>query len=172
MWNSSNRFAKIFNAKGGDRDMAVLEKALAEEYERVQVKLQQIDSELADLPKGYISEKKIKDRTYYYLQRREKTKVVSEYIKVDEVAQMRRMIAYRKELEGERKDLLKEFDRVRKILGIYTESEIQEKIMAGLKDIEQGRVHKFEDVVAEVREEIRDVERIRTSNYRKCKTMD
>lgn len=118
--------------------MAVLEKALTEEYERVRLRLQQIDLELDTLPKGYISEKTIKDKTYCYLQRREKTKIVSEYIKADEVAQMRRVIAYRKELEGERKDTLKEFDRIRKILGIYTEGEKLEKLMIGLEQAKNG----------------------------------
>ena len=42
--------------------MAVLEKTLAEEYERIQRRMQQIDAELSELPKGYISEKKINDR--------------------------------------------------------------------------------------------------------------
>lgn len=152
--------------------MAVLEKALTEEYERVQVRLQQIDSELAGLPKGYISEKKIKDRTYYYLQRREKTKVVSEYIKVDEVAQMRRMIAYRKMLEGERKDVLKEFDRIRKIMGIYTEAEKHQVIMAGLKAADEGRVISARESLEKFKREIDEAKRIQGSNNSSSARMD
>lgn len=107
--------------------MAVLEQALKEEYQRLQQRLQQIEGELQDLPKGYISEKKIHDRTYFYLQKREQKKVVSEYIKKDEVAQLRRLIAYRKMLEGERKDVLAEFDRIRKLFVIYTDAEYRSK---------------------------------------------
>ena len=152
--------------------MAVLEKALAEEYERVQVRLQQIDSELDQLPKGYISEKRINDKTYCYLQRREKQKIVSEYVKADEVEQLRRMIAYRKMLEGERKDVLKEFDRIRKIMGIYTEAEKHQVIMAGLKAADEGQVISARESFMKFKREIDEAKRIQGNNNRASARMD
>lgn len=134
--------------------MAVLEKTLLEEYERMQSQLDKIDTELESLPKGYISEKKISNKTYYYLQHRENKKIVSEYIKADEVAQMRRLVAYRKMLEGERKDVLKEFDRVRKILGIYTREEKIAVIKEGVKAADEGRTRPLDDVFNDLRKEI------------------
>lgn len=134
--------------------MAVLERTLMEEYERLHLRLENIDAELEELPKGYISEKRISDKIYYYLQRREQKKIVSEYLKADQVEQMRRMIAYRKQLEGERKDVLKEFDRVRKILGIYTQEETIAVIKEGLKAVEEGRTRPLDDVFADLRKEI------------------
>lgn len=152
--------------------MAVLEKALVEEYQRVQLKLQRIESELSELPKGYISEKQIKDNTYYYLQRREKKKIVSEYIKKDEVAHMRRALEYRKALEGKKQDVLKEFDRLRKILGIYTEEEKLELIKEGLKAADEGRTISADVAFGNVMKEISYARKIRSRNNGTSAEMD
>ncbi len=156
----------------GEMEMAVLEKTLAEEYERIQRRMQQIDAELSELPKGYISEKKINDRIYYYLQRREKSKIVSEYVRADEIAQMRRMIAYRKELEGERKDVLKEFDKIRKVLGVYTEAEKRDVISAGVKAADEGRVISASESFEKFKRGISDAKRVQSSNNRTRAEMD
>lgn len=152
--------------------MAVLERTLMEEYERLHSRLENIDTELKRLPKGYISKKCISDKNYYYLQRREQKKIVSEYLKADQVEQMRRMIAYRKMLEGERKDLLKEFDRVRKILGIYTQEEKIAVIKEGVDAAERGDARDFREVFAEIREEIINAKKIQCKAHDAGNKMD
>lgn len=55
---------------------------------------------LSELPKGYISKKTIGNKEYHYLQFRNKGKVESKYLKDDEVGEMRKLLALRKEAES------------------------------------------------------------------------
>ncbi len=61
--------------------------------------------ELNKLPKGYISEKKINGKIYYYYQYTEKGKLLSKYIKKNELADIKKQIARRKEIETKIKQI-------------------------------------------------------------------
>lgn len=96
--------------------MSVLDVVIKEEYDRINRVIKSIESELSELPKGYISEKKINGNAYYYLQNREKKKIKSKYIKRDNVEAYKLLIAHRKELEQELKDMKSERRKLERIL--------------------------------------------------------
>lgn len=58
------------------------------EYSSLLEQLQSMKSKLNSFPQGYISKKTIKGKQYFYLQNRVNGKVVSKYIKEDEVEQI------------------------------------------------------------------------------------
>lgn len=62
--------------------------------------LEQIQAELATLPIGYISRKKISGKDYFYRQWSEDGKTKSQYIKKKDLDTVRSQIARRKELQG------------------------------------------------------------------------
>ena len=55
------------------------------EYNDLLEKLQDMKSQIDILPQGYISKKTIKGKQYFYLQNRVNDKVVSKYIKEDDI---------------------------------------------------------------------------------------
>ncbi len=55
------------------------------EYNSLLEKLQDMKSQIDTLPQGYISKKTIKGKQYFYLQNRANGKVLSKYIKEDEI---------------------------------------------------------------------------------------
>ena len=69
-------------------------------------RIKEIVEELNKLPKGYISKKTIHGKTYFYLQRKENSKVISEYIKSNEVENYRKLLVRRNKLEKELNVLL------------------------------------------------------------------
>ncbi|MCQ2560852.1 MAG: hypothetical protein MJ186_02285 [Clostridia bacterium] len=64
-------------------------------------KLQELIEELNNLPTGYISEKTIKGKKYYYYQYNDKGKTVSKYVKKSELAELSTQISRRQEIEKE-----------------------------------------------------------------------
>ena len=78
--------------------MSVLEEVLLEEYERSVESIAAIEEELQDLPRGYLRERKVRGSTYFYLQRREGKRVISEYVSRDEAPRMREKLERRKAL--------------------------------------------------------------------------
>ena len=68
-------------------------------------RITQIIEELSKLPKGYISKKKIKGKTYFYLQYPENGKLHSEYIPSSHVAELSASLSKRKALGKELKDI-------------------------------------------------------------------
>ena len=62
--------------------------------------------ELESLPKGYISTKHIHDKDYFYLQYKENGKLISKYIKEDDLPSLMSQLTRRNEIEGEIKNLL------------------------------------------------------------------
>jgi len=85
--------------------MTILDEILREEFDRLERGINLIKEELAGLPKGYISEKKIGNSTYYYLQKRESDKIVSKHIKKDELEPYKTLIQHRKNLEQKTKQM-------------------------------------------------------------------
>lgn len=60
--------------------MNLILRTILQEKERIDRMLAKYQEELGTLPKGTISEKKVKQSTYYYLKYREGKKVISRYI--------------------------------------------------------------------------------------------
>ena len=96
--------------------MSILDDVMREEYERMNRLIPNMEAEIRELPKGYISEKKIKSGTYYYLQYRENKKMKSVYLKREDVESYRILISRRKELEQKLKELQQEQKKLERIL--------------------------------------------------------
>lgn len=97
--------------------MSILDGVMREEHDRLNRIIAKIEQEIEELPKGYISEKKINGKSYYYLQFRENGKVKSIYIKKDEVDAYRDLIARRNELIIKLKGLKADRKKLEKVLG-------------------------------------------------------
>ena len=89
------------------------------EKQRIEYMLQKYMAFLAVLPKGTISEKKVNEKTYYYLKYREGKKVVSKYVGKQEVDTLRQQIDRRKHIETMIKSLQEEKTLADKILEGY-----------------------------------------------------
>lgn len=97
--------------------MSVLNGILNEEYDRLNRVIFRIEQELSELPKGYISEKKINGKVYYYLQYRENGKLKSVYLKGDDIMSYRSLIEHRNELQSKLKELRLDRKKIEKVLG-------------------------------------------------------
>ena len=67
--------------------------------ERIDSMLSKYQEELGTLPIGTISEKKVKQSTYFYLKYREGTKVISRYIPQKDVDAVREQVEKRRHIE-------------------------------------------------------------------------
>lgn len=74
---------------------------IVKEYKTLLEQKQKLESALLALPQGYISQKTIKGKTYCYLQQRASGKLVSRYLKADEVTEVTKQITLRKRYEME-----------------------------------------------------------------------
>ena len=72
---------------------------ILQEKERIDRMLAKYQEELETLPKGTISEKKVKQSTYYYLKYREGKKVISRYIPQKDVDAVREQVEKRRHIE-------------------------------------------------------------------------
>ena len=72
---------------------------ILQEKERIDRMLAKYQEELEMLPKGTISEKKVKQSTYYYLKYREGKKVISRYIPQKDVDAVREQVEKRRHIE-------------------------------------------------------------------------
>ena len=95
--------------------MSILDSVLQEEYERSIRMKKATEKELDALPKGYISEKIINGKKYYYLQNRLQAKVVSKYIHFDDVESLKEKISSRKQLQQSIKELNDNIKKIRKV---------------------------------------------------------
>lgn len=97
--------------------MSILDGVMREEHDRLSRIIAKVEQEINELPKGYISEKKINGKNYCYLQFRENGKVKSVYIKNDELDAYRDLIARRNELIIKLKGLKDDKKKLEKVLG-------------------------------------------------------
>ena len=74
-------------------------RTILQEKERIDRMLAKYQEELEMLPKGTISEKKVKQSTYYYLKYREGKKVISRYIPQKDVEAVREQVEKRRHIE-------------------------------------------------------------------------
>ncbi len=96
--------------------MSMLEDMLQEERQRSLRMREALQKELAQLPRGYISRKIIRGRPVYYLQRREGKRILSQYIPRDQLAELERSVARRKELQSMSKAIDNNLKRIQKAL--------------------------------------------------------
>ena len=79
--------------------MNLILRTILQEKERIDRMLAKYQEELEMLPKGTISEKKVKQSTYFYLKYREGKKVVSRYIPQKDVDAVREQVEKRRHIE-------------------------------------------------------------------------
>ena len=79
--------------------MNLILRTILQEKERIDRMLAKYQEELETLPKGTISEKKVKQSTYYYLKYREGKKVISRYIPQKDVDAVREQVEKRRHIE-------------------------------------------------------------------------
>ena len=72
---------------------------ILQEKERIDRMLTKYQEQLGTLPKGTISEKKVKQAIYFYLKYREGKKVVSRYIPQKDVETVREQVEKRRHIE-------------------------------------------------------------------------
>ena len=72
---------------------------ILQEKERIDRMLAKYQEELGTLPKGSISEKKVRQSTYFYLKYREGKKVISRYIPQKDVEAVREQVEKRRHIE-------------------------------------------------------------------------
>lgn len=97
--------------------MSILEEVLLEEYERSLETIAACEEELANIPKGYIRERKIHKASYFYLQHREGNRVISEYVSRDEVPRLKESLERRKALMEAIKLQRKNLRQIERALG-------------------------------------------------------
>ena len=96
--------------------MNMIMTTVLQEKKTIEYMLSQYQEKLSTLPKGSIAEKKVKDRTYYYLKYRDGKKVVSQYVPKTKIEEVRKQIEYRKHIESMIKTLQSEVSFANKIL--------------------------------------------------------
>ena len=101
--------------EAGD-EMNLILSTVLEEKKRIDFMLQRYEEQLSALPKGTISEKKVKGNTYYYLKYRDGKKVVSRYVGKQEVEKLRGQIDRRRHMETMVKSLQEEQALANRIL--------------------------------------------------------
>lgn len=90
------------------------------EYRNLLERKVKLETELQTLVQGYISKKTIKGKTYCYLQNRVGGKLISQYLKSEEVDEITEQIARRKQYEVELPKLkarLNELEQAARLLG-------------------------------------------------------
>ena len=98
--------------------MDILQSAVQVELERIEKVIQEYELELEKLPDGYLSKKTINGKVYYYLQRREGDKIVSNYVgkKDCDVEQISQQLEMRKHIEIVLKALNREKKKAERML--------------------------------------------------------
>lgn len=96
--------------------MSFLMGVLQEELDRLDQQEIIYARDLQELPKGYISKKKIAGKEYCYLQHRDGGKVVSRYISAAELPKVEVQVKRRKQLEASLRRVREDRKKLRKVL--------------------------------------------------------
>jgi hypothetical protein len=99
--------------------MSALKQVLREELDRLGSLQRKYEQELAGLPKGSLALKRIKEHDYYYRAYRDGKKVRFDYVgKADspQLAELKKQIEKRRELEGKRKQIKKDLRELKRAL--------------------------------------------------------
>jgi hypothetical protein len=125
--------------KGGYQ-MAV---SLVKDYKKLLNRKMQIESELSNLPRGYISKKTIRGKKYFYLQTRTSGTFTSRYLKREETDTVIKQISLRKQYESELPKIkirLEELEQASRLLDKDLSRELMLlKITAGMDSIDSAQ---------------------------------
>jgi len=100
--------------------MSIVKDILKDEKKRLIVLKDQIEEQIASLPKGSLSKKKRGNKWYYYLAYRDGKKVVFKYVckeNAPEVISLDKAIRKRKKLEKRLRDIKKDLKDIKRGLG-------------------------------------------------------
>lgn len=96
--------------------MNLIISTVLQEKQRIDYMLAKYQEVLAELPKGTISEKQVKDNIYYYLKYREGKKIISKYVRKQEIEKLKEQLDKRRHIEAMIKSLLEEQKLANKVL--------------------------------------------------------
>ena len=96
--------------------MSILMGVLKEELERLEQQEVIYVRDLQELPKGYVSKKKIAGKEYCYLQHRSGGKVISKYIAAEDLPKVEAQVKRRKQLEASLRRVHEDQKKLRKVL--------------------------------------------------------
>lgn len=117
--------------------------SLVEDYRKLLFRKVQIESELPDLPRGYISRKAIRGKIYLYLQSRTSSTFSSRYLKSEEIDTVVKQIDLRKQYEAELSKItvrLEELEQASRLLDKSTSRELMLlKITSGMDNIDTAQ---------------------------------
>lgn len=88
-----------------------------QEKQRIERMILRYNEILRELPRGSISERNIKGNTYHYLKYRDGKKVISKYIRKDNLENVRAELEKRKHVETMLEALREEYELAEKVLG-------------------------------------------------------
>ncbi len=115
--------------------------SLVNEYSSLLERRRKIDLSLGTLAKGYISEKTINGNRYSYLQIKTDGKIVSTYLKAEEVDKVQSQLAQRKRYEAELPGIyarMRELEQAAKLIGMGVDRSLMLlKISTGMDLLEQ-----------------------------------
>lgn len=100
-------------------NMSMIMTAVLQEKQRIDRMLEGYLQAKDKLPKGVLSEKKVAHKTYYYLKYRDGKRVISQYIPVSEVEEIREQVEHRKHIEIMIRSLYEEQKIARSIMEEY-----------------------------------------------------
>ena len=79
--------------------MSMIMTTVLQEKQRIDRMLESYLQVKDKLPKGVLSEKRVGNRTYYYLKYRDGKRVISQYVPVGKVEEIREQVEHRKHIE-------------------------------------------------------------------------
>lgn len=88
--------------------MNMLINTMLQERHRIEYMLNRYYSELEELPKGSVYEKKSNGKVYYYLKYRNKGRVISQYVCKNDVEDIKQKVERRRHIEAMIKSLQEE----------------------------------------------------------------
>lgn len=109
--------------------MSVLESVVREEMKRSLEKIEILNKQILELPKGRIREKRKKKslKVYYYLRYSENGKIIDEYIKAELYLEIKKKIDRKKRLKSVLKKTLENVKFSRKVFHIKDQFEQERK---------------------------------------------
>lgn len=96
--------------------MSILMGIFEEELDRLNRQEIAYEKSRSELPKGYVSRKRIKGKEYCYLQRKENGKVVSEYIPAERLQEVEEQVKRRKQLDEALRRIRADQKRLKRVL--------------------------------------------------------
>lgn len=99
--------------------MNLILNTVMQEKQRIDRMLESYQREKEKLPKGTLSEKRVGEKSYFYLKYRKGKKVVSQYVPVGMVDGLREQIEHRKHIDAMLQSLRQEQEIARRVLEEY-----------------------------------------------------